>query len=588
MDVTPHPEHPRPDFERRPWCSLNGVWELATDARDVGLAQEWWRRSSFPERIMVPYPVGSELGGVPEIDGPRGVYWYLRRFDLPEEMRDRCLRLHFGAADYHARVWLNDVLLGDHEGGYTPFVFDVTDRVRVRDNRLVVRVADSRSNRQVRGKQTWQARPGGVFYPGISGLWQTVWLEAVGPSHLSDLRLHADLKGACFHVRASVERPEAAAFLDVYRVLPDGERRMAASLRVASGRVSGAVPIADPCPWSPAAPHLYEFDLVLRTPDGAELDRVHTYGGLRDVEVAGGQFLLNGRPLYQRLVLVQGYFPGGVYTPASDEGWRRDVELARAMGFDGVRMHQKIEAPRFLHWCDRLGLLVWAEFPSAYWPGRESRRQIRRMLPEVIGRDAGHPSIVVWVLFNESWGIQDINWSAQTRIEVMQIVRHAHHLDPSRPIIDNSGFDHLETNIVDIHQYLESLEQAEAVYDDLLAGRLWRHALLPGLRYMTQPHKAFKPPLAPHVRYQGQPLFVSEYGGFGHYRSRVPGDLLEQYQAATLAIARRPRIRGFCYTQLYDVYQERDGLLTFDRQPKVPLEALRAFNEALVASVHGR
>ncbi|HOG46638.1 MAG TPA: glycoside hydrolase family 2 TIM barrel-domain containing protein [Anaerolineae bacterium] len=579
MDAMPHPEHPRPDLYREPWCSLNGPWEFAADPLDAGLREEWWLRGGLPDEIVVPYPVGAPLSGQQELDAPHAVYWYLRRFDLPGEMHDRCLQLHFGAADYQARVWLNGVLLGDHLGGYTPFSFDVTEIARPSGNRLVVRVADSRSMRQVRGKQAWQRKPGSIFYPGIAGLWQPVWLEMAGPTYLSGLRLSPDLKGGCFHVRATVERPAAAAELRVYLCLSDGYRLPVASLPVADGRVSGPVPIAMPQAWSPESPHLYDLELVLRSLGGTELDRVRTYGGLRDITVDGDQVLLNGRPLYQRLVLVQGYYPGGVYTPKSDAGWQRDVELVRAMGFNGLRLHQKLEAPRFLYWCDRLGVLVWEELPSAYWPGPASRRQIRRMLPEMIARDAGHPSVITWVLFNESWGIHDVNWSAAARHEVFELVNQARNLDPSRPVIDNSGFDHVATDIMDVHHYLASLRQAEELYDRLLAGGEWRHAFLPGLRYLMQPHKAYKPPLAPGARYGGQPIIVSEYGGLGFYHSEGEGSLLDQYRAATQAIASRPQLRGYCYTQMYDVYQEQNGLLTFEREPKVPLEELRAFNE---------
>ncbi len=594
MPSTPHPEHPRPDLYRELWCSLNGVWQFAPDPADVGLREEWWRRDGLPQEIVVPYPVGSALSGQKEIDAPRAVYWYLRRFDLPGEMRDRCLQLHFGAADYQARVWLNGTLLGDHLGGYTPFSFDITELVRPSGNQLVVRVADSRSMRQVRGKQAWKSRPDSIFYPAISGLWQSVWLEAAGPSRLTGLRLHPDLKGGCFHVRGVVERSEAAAELDVYLRLADGYPLRVARLPVSGGRVSGPVPIADPRPWSPQDPHLYDLELVLRTLGGAELDRVRTYGGLRDVAVEGDGVLLNGRPLYQQLVLVQGYYPGGIYTPECDAAWRGDVELVRAMGFNGLRLHQKLEAPRFLYWCDRLGVLVWEEMPSAYRPGRASREQVRQMLPEMIARDANHPSVITWVLFNESWGIHDVNWSTGARREVVQLVNQARNLDPSRPVIDNSGFDHVATDIMDVHHYLATLGEAEAMYDRLLAGREWRHAFLPGLRYLVQPQKAFKPPLAPGARYEGQPIVVSEYGGFGFYplapggyapgASEEGGSLFDQYRAATQAIARRPRLRGCCYTQMYDVYQEQNGLLTFERQPKVPIEELRAFNESLRAS----
>ncbi len=581
METIPHAEHPRPDLQREVWCTLNGQWEFAPDPEDRGLAEEWWQRPGLPGRITVPYPIGSELSGVEAINAPHTVYWYMRRFDLPREMHDHIVYLHFGAADYHARAWLNGTLLGDHVGGYTPFSFDVSETVQPHDNRLVVRVADSRSLRQVRGKQTWRAEPFAIFYPGTSGLWQSVWLERSGPSRLTGVRLYPDLKAGCFHLRAAIERPEPAAYLDVRVTGPDGLPQPLARLDVSAGRADGVIPIRDPQAWSPEAPHLYELELVLQTAYAQELDRVRTYGGLREIAVDGGQILLNGKPLYQRLLLDQGYYLGGGYTPAGDGDWRRDVELVKAMGFNGLRMHQKLEAPRFLYWCDRLGVLVWSELPSAYWPGRESRRQVAELLPAMIERDGNHPSIITWVLFNESWGIHDLNWSAKARDEVVQLVYQAHNLDPSRLIIDNSGFDHLETDVMDIHHYLSGLDEAERIYDRLVAGELWRHALLPGLRYMLQPQRAYKPPLGPRVRYQGQPLFVSEYGGFGHYESSVPGGLLEQYQAATLAIARRPAFQGFCYTQMYDTYQERNGLLTFEREPKVPLEALRAFNESL-------
>lgn len=584
MDRIPHPEHPRPDLERPVWHSLNGQWEFAPDPEDRGLREEWWERASLPERITVPYPVGSELAGVEAIDAPHTVYWYLRRFDLPPEMHGRYLYLHFGAADHHARVWLNGLLLGDHHGGYDPFEFDASEAVRPHGNRLVVRVTDSRSLRLLRGKQTWRRQPFSIFYPGISGLWQSVWLEAAGPTRLMEIRLYPDLKAGCFHLRAAVERPAVAAYLNVEVTAPGGVWQEPVLLRAMDGRADGVIPLRQPETWSPDGPHLYEFELVLRTADGVELDRVRTYSGLRQIAVRDGRILLNDRPLYQRLVLVQGYYPGGVYTPANDDGYRRDVEAVKALGFNGLRMHQKLEAPRFLYWCDRLGVLVWSEIPSAYWPGIESRRQVRELLPAMIGRDGNHPAIIAWVLFNESWGTHDLNWSAGARSELEQLVREAHNLDPSRLVVDNSGFDHLETDIMDIHHYLADLEQAERLYDSLLAGRLWRHSFLPGLRYLLQPTRTYKPPLAPGARYEGQPIIVSEYGGFGHYESRLPGDLLERYQAATRAIASRPGFQGHCYTQLYDTYQERNGLLTFERRPKVPPEELRAFNQGLRAA----
>ena len=581
MQAIPHPEHPRPDLQRPLWHSLNGRWQFAGDIQGRGLCEEWWQRSSLPQEVLVPYPIGSERSGVEAIDAPQAVYWYLRLFDLPPEMHHRCLHLHFGAADCHARAWLNGALLGDHNGGYTPFSFDVTEMVRPQGNRLVLRVADSRSPRQARGKQAWRREPFSVFYPGISGLWQSVWLEATGPSRLLGLRLSGDPANGRVHLRAAVQRPEPAAWLDASLRDNSSYPELLTRIRVQGGRIAGAIPLPSPRTWTPETPHLYELELVLRTEEGAELDRLYTYAALREIAVRDGRVLLNGRPLYQKLALVQGYYPEGVYTPVADGDWRRDVELVKAMGFNGLRIHQKLEAPRFLSWCDRLGLLVWSELPSAYWPGSASRAQVRAMLPEMINRDANHPAIIAWVLFNESWGIHDLNWRKSTRADVVQLANQARNLDPSRLVVDNSGFDHLDTDLMDIHHYLADPQVIERVYDDLEQGRLWRYAFLPGLRYLFQPERVFKPPLGPGAHYRGQPVLVSECGGHGHYGGVDERPLLEQYRSTVERIARRDLFQGFCYTQAYDTYQERDGLLTFDRQPKMPINELRAINESL-------
>ena len=542
----PRPEYPRPRLRRPDWINLNGEWEFGAGSRPA-----------FDRHIVVPFCPESQLSGIGEIPGD--VVWYRRRFDAPKAER---LALHFGAVDYRATVWVNDRELARHEGGHTPFSVDVTEALRARDNVLVVRAEDPLEDKTVpRGKQFWGRRPEGIFYTPTTGIWQTVWLELMPARHIRALRINPDL---------------AAGAVD-FELDADGRAELDASLDgEVVGRWSGVagrgrIGLERVVPWHPGSPRLYELEARLLDPEGKTVDRVQTYLGLRTVETRDGRFWLNGEPFVQRLVLDQGYFPGGLLTAPDDDSLRRDIELAKSLGFNGARKHQKVEDPRWLYWADRLGFLVWDEMPSfqAYSPQAEER--LAAEWADVVRRDRDHPSVVAWVPANESFGLQEIEASVRSRflVRLYQLTRE---LDVTRPVVSNDGWEHSLTDLCTLHDYSRPAEVArryrslEGALDGIVSG----HA-----------------PYNPGFEFRGEPLLVTEFGGLQlagsggwGYGQLTGGDqLLRAYRGLVEGLMARGPVEGFCYTQLTDVEQERNGLLTFGRVPKVDPWLVRPITE---------
>jgi beta-galactosidase/beta-glucuronidase len=509
----------------------------------------------FNRRILVPFCPQSQLSGIGE-RGLGDVVWYRRRFAAPAAER---LLIHFGAVDYRATVWVNGSEVARHEGGHTPFTADVTGLARGKDNVVVVRAEDPLSDLTIpRGKQYWKETSESIFYTPTTGIWQTVWLEPLPSRHLHGLRVLPD------PVAGAVELQVAA----------EGRMEVIVSLAGAVvGRWSGAargarVDLDTVARWSPESPRLYDVEVTLLDADGRELDRIVSYFGLRTIEARDGRLWLNGRPYVQRLVLDQGYFPGGQLTAAADEDLRRDIELARALGFNGVRKHQKVEDPRWLYWADVLGLLVWAEMPSAHQYTAAAAARLTSEWRAAVLRDRDHPSIAAWVPVNESSGIpSSLDEPGRARFLVAQY-RLTKELDGSRPVVSNDGWEHAVTDLCTLHDYSPAGELA-ARYRSL------RSALDPGGRP--------RPAYLPHFSHRGEPIIVSEFGGlsvagsggWGYSSVTGPDHLLRTYRAMISAMMGPGPVEGFCYTQLTDVEQERNGLLTFERQPKVDPDLIR-------------
>jgi beta-galactosidase/beta-glucuronidase len=577
----PRPEYPRPGLRRAEWRNLNGPWDFAFDDADRGLAEGRQEKGAYAKQIVVPYPFEASLSGIGD-PAPHAIVWYRRRFTAEPPEVGRRLLLHFGAVDYEATVWLNGRELGGHRGGYTPFSFDITDQVCSGDNTLVLRVVDTLSMDQPRGKQYWEEEPSGIWYNRTTGIWQTVWLETVPSAFIRRLRLTPDLDEGALHVE--VETAGEGQQLAVLAVASELGREVAREVG-ARGERSLTLYVPQARPWSPESPHLYDLRVSLLGNEGP-VDEVDSYFGLRKISIQGRNILLNDRPYYQRLVLDQGYWPDGQYAAPSDAALRADVLWARRFGYNGARKHQKIEDPRWLYWCDRLGLLVWGEMPSGglYHYSPQFIDNVRHEWPHVLARDYNHPCIVTWVPFNESWGIWGVRDQAKVQDGVIGVVNLTRRYDPTRPVIDNSGWEHTDPDIADVHTYLRTGEQIH----------VWWPCYRSGQTYVYDSNHPF---WAEGFHYRGQPVVFSEYGGMAIEGYPPPaGKRLqacgidtshvypERYHDLTRAILDMPDVSGFCFTQLTDVEGEVNGVLTYGRRPKVDPELIAAYNREAPAS----
>jgi len=587
----PRPEYPRPQFRRKDWTNLNGEWRFAFDDSDAGLANDWQSvtpedlrsdGSPFDRDIVVPFCYQSKLSGIGET-AFHDVVWYARTFEYTPAGDERLL-LHFGAVDYRATVWVNGAQVASHEGGHTPFSADVTRALTGGDNVLVVRAEDpSRDVTIPRGKQYWKEKSEGIFYTRTTGIWQTAWLEPVNRRRIDTLRLTPDVDAASVDVEVSVRGIEPEMSLRATVGL-DGERVLEDTLSLPSSLVERSLPLlrrgeapdtphlADwpsPALWSPEHPNLYDLQLELLDRGGEVLDRVDSYFGMRKIEVKDGKVFLNNGPLYQRLVLDQGYFPEGILTAPTDEDLRRDVELAKEMGFDGARKHQKVEDPRWLFWADTLGFLVWGEMANAYQYGPGYVRRMTAEWQEAVMRDYNHPCIVAWVPMNESWGVPNLPSDRSQAEHLLALYHLTRSLDPTRPVVSNDGWEHAVTDLCNIHDYRDA---------DALA----KSYTTPESAIAAEP--ANRPIYVPGYAYGGEPILITEFGGIafsgdeeGWGYTTVAGDeeFLQIYEALIVALLRSGPVQGFCYTQLTDVEQEINGLLTYDRKPKADLASIR-------------
>lgn len=582
----PRPEYPRPQFVREDWLNLNGTWDFAFDDADRGVAERWFLgEGRFDRTIVVPFAYQSKLSGI-GTNAFHDIVWYRRTFRIPERFRDKRVLLHFGAVDYEASVWVNGTLVAVHEGGHTPFCADITEALgdRSADQLLVVRARDD--NRDValpRGKQYWRAESASIFYTRTTGIWQTVWLEFVSPFHLRRVKMTPDIDRHQLELSAFVSGAPSDGGLKLKVTVSFGGDPVSEDVwsirRLAETRsieLHDFGEFGQERLWSPEQPNLYDIAFTLTNDDGTVVfDRVTSYFGMRKISIENGKFCLNNLPYYQKLVLDQGYFPDGILTAPSDEAIRQDIELAKRMGFNGARKHQKLEDPRWLYWCDRLGFLVWSEAANAFG---YSEAYVRRFVHEwqaSVERDYNHPCIAVWVPLNESWGVPAIRHDKRQQHHALTMYHLTKSLDPTRPVVSNDGWEMVTTDLLSIHDY----EWREQVLAERYRSLDSATNAMPGGRPLT----------VEGYPYAGQPVLVTEFGGIAYKKSEWEGwgysgaDSDEDFEARLRAVFRpiqeSPVIQGYCYTQLTDVEQEINGLVTCDRVPKIPIEKIRAINE---------
>lgn len=601
----PKPEHPRPQLVRDTWLNLNGTWDFEIDAGDSGLERGLTHRGLNSE-ILVPFAPESALSGVEHVDFMEAV-WYRRTVTIPQEWAGLKVLLHFGAVDHDATVWVNGVEVARHRGGFTPFTADLSDVAEPgTDAVIVVRARDSRHDMQARGKQATWYNNTHCQYTRTTGIWQTVWLEAVPEVHIKRLRVTPNLADSSLTIEIPLSRNHqghtvAATLRAGTDTVAEAQARadldLAPSLRL-------AIQAEQLRPWSPEDPFLYDLDVAIKDATGDTVDKVSSYAAIRSVALDGKVVRINGKAVFQRLVLDQGYWPESLMTSPDDSALVKDIELSMAAGFNGARLHQKVFEERFLFHADRLGYLVWGEFGDWGVSGggtighnqKPTASFVAQWL-EVLQRDYNHPSIIGWCPLNET------HQHLHDRITVLDDVTQAMFLatklaDPTRPVIDASGYSHRvrETDIYDSHSYEQDADKFRLEQEGLAEGKPFLNRAHDGVDYS--------------VPYNGQPFFVSEFGGIWWneaeakqaaeaagtdvesswgYGQRVASEeeFYERFEGLCNVLLDNPDMFGYCYTQLTDVFQEKNGIFNFDRSDKLDLERIRAVQQRQAAIERG-
>lgn len=581
--------YPRPQFERSAWTDLDGEWRFDFDDAGVGLMQKWYERHTFTQKIVVPFVFQSPASGIDDTS-VHDCVWYERDFDVPQD-QDGGVILHVGASDYCSQVWVNGVFCGEHRGGHTPFSFDVTQCIddSAESQRVTMRVVDYSTDKDLpRGKQTFTGSSEGIFYTDTTGIWQSVWLEYLNDEHLESVKFVPDTLTDSVAVSGRISASSPAASLDMEEQLVlhtvirrDAETVIDDYMEVTEKNFETCYTITDFNDhhygywWSPEHPNLYDVTFILQRGE-VVLDTVSSYFGMRSVSIEGGKVCLNHMPFYTKSVLYQGYYPDSLLTAKSDEEIKKDVVLIKEMGFNGVRLHQKFENPRFMYWCDHLGLTVWAEAPNAYTFSDNSVHLLVQEWQEAMTRDFNHPCIMVWVPINESWGVPRIKNKVEQQHFSRAMYSLTKALDPTRLAMSNDGWEHTISDLCTVHDYEADLDAFARRYSSI-------ENVLPGpqqrLMYVGE------------NGYENQPVLLTEFGGIafdpGHTDDAAWGysgaDSAETFQSQILAVVKQAQdadlLQGYCYTQFNDVEQETNGLVTMNRKPKFDLAALSEVNK---------
>jgi beta-galactosidase/beta-glucuronidase len=582
MADTTSPLHPRPRVQRADWTDLNGQWQFAYDDADTGLRERWQDDAKrFDRTITVPFPPESELSGIND-KGYHAVLWYRRTFTASAKAGNPLL-LHFGAVDYRARVWVNGDLVATHEGGHTPFTADITASLKSGEQVVVVRAEDQpRDITQPRGKQDWMPKPHAIWYDRTSGIWQTVWLEPVADTYIEDFQLTPDIVTGSVKVEATLNQNYVGA-LDIQ--LRKGTETLAQQRVSVNGTVvetTITIPAAQngvhrgELYWVPDNPNLIDVTASLLDAESKAIDTLESYFGLRSVGIAAGRFLLNDKPTFLRSVLEQGFWPQSHLAAPSPDALRQEVELIKDLGFNAVRIHQKIEDPRFLYWCDKLGLMVWGEIANAYEYNAQAVDRLAREWLSALKRDRSHPCIVTWVPINESWGVTDIALRKDQQSFATSLYHLTKAIDQTRPVISNEGWEHTISDIIGVHDYTQHKEQLTDRWGSLAAIEQSYTEMKPARRRIL---------LNPEDQRE-QPFMLTEFGGlsihpkegkawFGYATAQSDEEYLGMMKALFDALYESPDVAGYCYTQLTDTQQETNGLYDENRKPKLPVSKLR-------------
>lgn len=566
----PRNEYPRPTLVRKEWTNLNGQWQFEIDNEKVGAEKNFFESGDFSREITVPFCPESKLSGIGHTDFMNCV-WYKRKFNLNKG--GKRVILHFGAVDYFTKVYINGKEAGRHRGGYTSFSIDITDYAVDGENTVTVCAEDDvRSGHQPAGKQSVRLNSYGCSYTRTTGIWQTVWLETVESCYIKDLKITTDidLPAVNLSVKLSEMPKNTRVFAEAFW---NGKSVGKESVGVFSKQMNFSVKLSEKHLWELGKGGLYDLKISVET-NGSICDEIESYFGLRCVSLDGRAFKLNGKTVFGRWVLDQGFYPDGIYTAPTDEALKNDIIYSMQLGFNGARLHEKVFEERFLYWADKLGYMVWGEHANWGLNVTETGRVDAFLTEwtEAVMRDFNHPSIIGWCPFNETW---DYDGKRQDNEILRTVYRVTKALDPTRPVIDTSGNYHVETDIFDVHDYEQDPEAFAGYYSKIADG------IIEDQIYRASGNSK--------QCYDGVlPTFVSEYGGIrwsedtsGWGYGNAPEsaeEFLARYEGLTNVLLDNPYMLGFCYTQLYDVEQEQNGLMTYERKFKFDPEIFRKIN----------
>ena len=591
------PDYPRPQFVRneQSWENLNGSWDFSFDDNNEGIAKRWFNSFPATRKIIVPFSYETPASGIGD-PSRHDVVWYRRNIVMdPKKKQGKRVILHFEGSDYNTRLWVNGVFAGSHDGAYARFSFDVTHLIKAGDNTLTVRAEDSFDTSQPRGKQRWKEENFGCWYIQTTGIWKTVWLEYVNPEYIKSVKMTPVLSRGELEIEAQAEVPAGVPIEEELELEAAVSFRGKAVTKVTAsinekravmiaGIVNKAVTEWGIHPWSPESPDLYDISFTLRK-KGKVLDEVLSYFGMREIRIDGPNILLNGEPLYQRLILDQGYWKNSHLTAPDEKALITDIDKVISAGYNGVRKHQKIEDEKFLYWADVKGLLVWSEMAATYEYNDNAVTVFTREWMEIVRQNYNHPSIITWTPFNESWGIPAIKTDTTQQAFTEAIYYLTKSYDRYRPVICNDGWEHTISDIITLHDYVEKGEDLHERYghhlEEILTNRVF--------------HNLSRSAFASGYSYRGQPIIISEFGGIAFnsseqgwgYGNKVntKEEYIERFDAITTAIKKIDIIAGFCYTQVTDVQQEINGIMDMDRNFKVEPEILKEINKRKVNSL---
>lgn len=591
-------DYPRPQFVRKDWENLNGMWDFAFDDENIGEKEKWYDSFKSNLKICVPFTYETKLSGIGDERRHDNVWYHTQIQADAEKLEKNNLLLHFEGCDYVTKLWVNGQYAGSHRGGYARFSFDITNLVKEGMNDIVVKAEDSFDVQQPRGKQRWKGENFNCWYVQTTGIWKTVWTEYAPKVRLDSVKMTPNMEDFTVELELKVNAPESmytGELLVETLITYEGTFIARNYVGINSDCVRTTLDMVERSGdrsqmgfewsvkiWTPETPNLYdvEFRLIHK---GEVFDEIGSYIGMREIRIDGSNILLNNRPLYQRLILDQGYWKDSHLTPPSEEALIEDIDKIHALGYNGLRKHQKTEDERFLYWCDVKGMLVWSEMPSSYWFSDKAVTQFAEEWLEIVKQNYNHTCIITWTPLNESWGMNRIETKAMEQHFSEAIYHLTKAVDKMRPVIVNDGWEHTISDIITLHDYEERGETLKARYidckDDIMTNEV----------YHCGHHCAF----ANGYTYKGQPIIISEYGGIAFsggeegawgYGNTVSTKeaFIERFDCITTAVKEIPYVCGFCYTQVTDVQQEINGLMDIDRNFKIEPETIKEINERRV------